>query len=151
VPGYTASGPIKLLSWKWAEAQLRKTRVYLLATTRQDGRPHVMPIWGVWFKGAMYLSTSPYSQKSKNIERRPNCVLCVDQNGKTVIVEGTASMVSAGTCKTVIPIYKRKYKWDMRSLGNTIYEVRPMLAFGMDDSIGPQCSTRWEFRRSRSN
>ena len=46
-----------LLPWLWAEKLLSKTQNYFLATVRIDGRPHVMPIWGVWMNDRFYPST----------------------------------------------------------------------------------------------
>ncbi|MGA8073317.1 MAG: pyridoxamine 5'-phosphate oxidase family protein [Candidatus Acidiferrales bacterium] len=36
-----------LVAWKDACAQLAKSRNYWVATSRPDGRPHSMPVWGV--------------------------------------------------------------------------------------------------------
>src|SRR5215213_9005621 len=51
MPGYGISHEAKgMLEWEWAEERLRESHNYWLATTRPDGRPHVFPIWGVWFE-----------------------------------------------------------------------------------------------------
>src|SRR5262245_8693630 len=65
-----------LLPWKWAEGVLSKTKNYFLTTVRSDGRPHVMPIWGVWIKDSFHFSTGKNSVKAHNLETNPNCVLC---------------------------------------------------------------------------
>ncbi len=51
MPGYglvDAGGGKGLLPWSWAVEFLSKGRNYWVATTRPDGRPHVMPVWGIW-------------------------------------------------------------------------------------------------------
>jgi len=135
-----------LLTWKWAERRLRRRRTFCIATVRKDGRPHVMVIWGLWFNRILYFSTAPQSQKAANLERNPNCVICTEQDGEAVIMEAVARTVSASTLrKEVLSLYQRKYSWDMRSLGNTIYAAHPILVFGMDEKKGPKCSARWKF------
>jgi hypothetical protein len=135
-----------LLTWKWAERRLKKGRNFSIATVRRDGRPHVMVIWGLWFNRVMYFSTGPQSQKAYNLERNHNCVISTEQNGEAVIIEAVARTVSALSLrKDVLTLYQRKYNWDMRSLGNTIYAAHPIVAFGMDEKKGPRCSARWKF------
>jgi Pyridoxamine 5'-phosphate oxidase len=58
MPGYDLPKTKKgLLPWKWAEDRLKKSRQYWIATTRPDGRPHVMVIWALWLDGKLYFST----------------------------------------------------------------------------------------------
>jgi hypothetical protein len=48
MPGYGVAGPTGgrgLLPWSWAEGRLTKSHDYWVATVRQDGRPHLMPVW----------------------------------------------------------------------------------------------------------
>ena len=44
--------PNRVLSWAEVEQKLIESKTYWLATTRPDGRPHVMPVWGVWMDRA---------------------------------------------------------------------------------------------------
>jgi hypothetical protein len=41
-----------LIAWDDVCARLAKSRNYWVATSRPDGRPHSMPVWGVWLEGA---------------------------------------------------------------------------------------------------
>ena len=55
MPGY---GPLDaaqgtgLLPWSWAVERLERSHDYWVATIRPDGRPHVMPVWGIWLEDA---------------------------------------------------------------------------------------------------
>ena len=42
-----------MLSWGWAVERLVAARNYWVSTTRPDGRPHAMPVWGVWLDDAL--------------------------------------------------------------------------------------------------
>jgi len=51
MPGYgllDAAQGAGLLPWSWAVERLQRSHDYWVATVRPDGRPHVMPVWGVW-------------------------------------------------------------------------------------------------------
>src|SRR5213593_2186245 len=78
MPGYQMMfrKGVDSLSWAWAVKRLSGARNYWLATVRGDGRPHVMPVWGIWFENAFYFSTGPRSRKARNIEKNMNCVVC---------------------------------------------------------------------------
>ena len=68
MPGYGISEASEgILPWSWAEERLSNSRNNYLATTRPDGRPHVMVVWGVWFGGRYYFSTGQGSQKARNL------------------------------------------------------------------------------------
>src|SRR5438094_7672503 len=94
MPDYGISNARKnLLPWKWAKDRLSKTQNYLLATVRSDGRPHVMPIWGVWIGNNFYFSTGKKSVKGRNLAVNPNCVLCPGGADEALILEGVASTI----------------------------------------------------------
>ena len=61
MPGYGVPKSSKgLLPWKWAQDRLVKSRQYWIATTRPDGSPHVMPVWGLWLDSVFYFSVHQY-------------------------------------------------------------------------------------------
>ena len=66
-----------MVTWQWAVERLEAARNYWLATTKVDGAPHVMPVWGLWLDGAVLFSTSPESIKARNFARDPRAVLHV--------------------------------------------------------------------------
>src|SRR5881296_1956739 len=96
IPGYGLPKSKKgLLPWKWADDRLRKSRQYWIATTRPDGRPHVMIIWALWLDGMLYFSTGKESRKARNLAANPNVVVHVESpSGEIVILEGRAEEMS---------------------------------------------------------
>jgi len=69
------------------------TRTGKLSTVREDGRPHVAPIWFVWNEGKIIFDTMGDSVKAKNIGRNPQVSICVDDESPPyafVIIQGTA-------------------------------------------------------------
>ena len=133
------------LSWTWAVDHLSKPRNYYLSTARSDGRPHVMPVWGVWLDRAFYFSTGRRSRKSKNLSLNPNCVVCPEKASEAVILEGTAKEVRERSLRSrFVAAYKKKYDWDMSDTEEPIYEVRPRVIFGIAENADAN-PTRWRF------
>lgn len=52
MPGYgIKAGEEGLQSWERFEERARESHNYWIATVGDDGRPHVMPVWGLWLDG----------------------------------------------------------------------------------------------------
>lgn len=149
MPGYgiteKASG---MLPWKWAEERLRKSRQYWISTTWPDGRPHVMIIWGLWLDNAFWFSTGKKSRKAQNLAANPQCVISTDDSEQAVILEGVVELIEATALpKTLFPSYKKKYNFDVSSMGEPFFRVQPQVAFGLFEKKFTQTATRWRFDR----
>ena len=79
-----------LLDWSWAEERLRGRYIWWLATTRPDGRPHLMPVWAVWVGDGVGFSTGADSRKAKNLAHNPFVTIVPERGVESVIVEGEA-------------------------------------------------------------
>ena len=66
---------------------------YWIATTRRDGRAHVMPVGIVWDDGKFYLVTGAGTQKGQNLARDPRCVVSVAAPGIDIVAEGEAKII----------------------------------------------------------
>jgi nitroimidazol reductase NimA-like FMN-containing flavoprotein (pyridoxamine 5'-phosphate oxidase superfamily) len=151
MPGYgilDAESGRGLLPWSWAVERLSKAHNYFIATIRPDGRPHVMPVWGVWLDEAFYFSTGKQSRKARNLADNPHCVICPEHAEESVILEGLAEEVSdASLNREFAAAYGAKYQWDMEGFAEPLYVVRPRVVFALIES-GDQFSstaTRWTF------
>ncbi len=77
-----------LLDWSAVEARLVSSVAYWLATVRPDGRPHVVPRWGVWVGGRFWYDGSPATVHARNVAASPACSLNLENGTEAVIVEG---------------------------------------------------------------
>jgi hypothetical protein len=77
-----------LLDWSAVEARLIEAKHFWLATVRPDGRPHLIPRWGVWVDGAFYYDGSPSTRHARNAEANPACSLSLEDGKHAVILEG---------------------------------------------------------------
>ena len=154
MPGYDLpEGSDGLMPWSWAEQRLEGSHNYWLATVRQDGRPHLMIVWGLWLGGVFYFSTGSRSRKARNLESNAHCVIGTEQAHQAVIVEGVAEKVcDVEQLKEFLTLYQRKYDYDMSAmqenilaLREPIFAVRPSVAFGLEEEAVLQNATRWRF------
>ncbi|MBZ5666071.1 MAG: pyridoxamine 5'-phosphate oxidase family protein [Acidobacteriia bacterium] len=148
-PGYGIVGPEDgkgLLPWGWVAGKMNPCRTFWLATIHPDhGRPHVMPVWGVWLDDAFFFSTGRKSRKGQNLAVNPSCTITNDDGEEAVIVEGRASQLENATeLERVANAYKKKYKMDPRSMGEPLFRVRPNRVFGFVEKSFPQSATRWK-------
>jgi hypothetical protein len=77
-----------LLAWPDVEARLVAATSYWLATVRPDGRPHVVPRWGVWLDGRFWYDGAPTTVHVRNLTVNPACALHLESGTEAVIVEG---------------------------------------------------------------
>lgn len=148
IPGYgLPKGKQGLLPWKWAETRLRKSRQYWIATSRPDGRPHLMIVWGLWWDGAFYFCTGETSRKARNLKANPWCVIGSEQAEQAVILEGTVELLTDPDMrKSFGKLYQKKYEMDMEGFSEPVYVVRPQVAFGFWEKRFVNTATRWQFR-----
>ena len=150
MPGYgisSSTGGDGLLPWQWARDRLTKAHNYWMTSTRSDGAPHCMPVWGIWMDDVFYFSTGRRSRKSRNLESSPRCVVCTERADEAVIVEGSANKVEdAALLRKFADSYNAKYEWgDVAALGDPVYGVHPHVAFGWSEKSMTNTATRWKF------
>src|SRR5215831_15947558 len=154
MPGYGLPKTKKgLLSWKWAEDRLKRSRQYWIATTRPDGRPHVMVVWAQWLHGALYFSTGAKSRKAQNLASNPHCTMCTENAAEAVIVEGTVEVEQdVDRIRKFIPLYEKKYRWKLGEMADNLlahkdplFLLRPRTVFGLWEKTFTTSATRWIF------
>jgi nitroimidazol reductase NimA-like FMN-containing flavoprotein (pyridoxamine 5'-phosphate oxidase superfamily) len=148
MPGYGVPESRKgLLPWKWAERRLAQSHNYWVVTTRPNGVPHAMPVWGVWVDSLFCFSTGRESRKAKNLGANPRCVICNEIAKEAVIVEGTAEeVIDPARIKELGRAYHSKYKpWRLDPKLGPVFLVRPQRVFGMYKKKFASAATKWQF------
>ncbi|MBL7494103.1 pyridoxamine 5'-phosphate oxidase family protein [Frankia sp. AgB1.9] len=138
-----------LLPWSWAVERLAASHDYWLATVRPDGRPHVMPVWGVWLGDALWFSSGEESRKARNLSIRPFATLTTDNAAEPVVVEGRTDRIRAATTighftAAVNTKYRTDYPVSFFT-ANVTFRLRPSTAFALTDSNFTGSPTRWAF------
>ena len=83
------------LSWSWAAERLAGNRNFWVVTVSADGRPHALPVWGVWDdgEGRFAFSCSPRARKARNLAGNPHAVVMTDNTVECLSIEGQAETV----------------------------------------------------------
>lgn len=142
-----------LLPWSWAEQRLKKSHNYWITTVKPDGSPHTMVVWGLWQDGRFLFSTGSQSRKARNLAKNAHCIVCTEHAHEAVILEGVAEIADVAARRKLIPIYQRKYDWDLSSMKEDllsmkepVFAVRPRVVFALWEKYFQTKSTRWQFR-----
>ena len=158
-----ATPAIAPMPWPEARRRLADARLYWLATTAPDGRPHVRPVLGVWVDGSLHTTSSPAARKARNLAANNSCSFSTSADGVDVVLEGNAVKVVEPThLQRVAEAYASKYGWPPTVQDGAfdapygaptagpppyeVYEITPTVVygFGTDDEHAPR-STRWRF------
>ncbi len=147
-----ASDPSKgLKPWAWALERLEKSHNYWVATTRPEGRPHLMIVWGIWLEAVFWFSAGSRTRKTKNLAAHPHCAIGTEDADEAVIVEGVATPIfEAGAKKRFAATYDCKYGGNIELLlssGSVVFRVEPQVVFGFDEHAEnfSEAATRWKF------
>ena len=79
------------MEWSRMIERLIEAEAYWIATVTPDNRPHVVPIWGCFIEGDLYLETgAPGTVKNRNLASNQNVFVHLDGVNDVVIVRGVA-------------------------------------------------------------
>ena len=140
------------LDWTWAEEQLAASRNFWVVTVDARGRPHAMPVWGVWFDDRFWFSATADAFKARNIATNPNVVVTGEDTVNVVSIEGVAARVNGR--RDVAERWAARYETDPERreelatgflTGGAVFEVTPVRAFGLIESEErfSSSATRW--------
>ncbi len=144
------------LPWSWAAERLIANRNFWVVTVSAEGRPHALPVWGVWDddERRFAFSCSPRARKARNLAANPRAVIMVDDTVECVSVEGRAAPIDED---------RRKERWIERYLakhqplspeisadfvrGHLLVEFQPERAFAIIERAEEFATraTRWVF------
>lgn len=88
-PGY--GNPSKKLDWESVRSRIERADVYWVASTRPDGRPHVVPRDGIWMDDGLWYGGSPETVHNRNIKLNGEVVFHIGSGQEAIIVEGVVS------------------------------------------------------------
>jgi nitroimidazol reductase NimA-like FMN-containing flavoprotein (pyridoxamine 5'-phosphate oxidase superfamily) len=131
-----------------------------LATTRADGRPHLVPIGAAWHEGAFYFTSGDGTQKSKDLSQNAHCSISLAGAGLDVVVEGEARKVTdEGKLRELAQVFGSAgwapevksgafyHEYSAPSAGPPpwyLYELAPQTVYGFA-TAEPHGATRWRF------
>jgi hypothetical protein len=144
------------LPWTWAEERLVRNKNYWLVTVSGAGRPHAMPLWGVWRVDIadFVFSCGPRSRKARNLAENPLACVTIDDTVECVSVEGTVASLPTAEQAAAIDVYVTKYaepegRAQMADFvgAHSLFVLRPNRAFAIierEDEFAVR-ATRWRW------
>ncbi len=90
---------------------LSKTLIARIATTDEQGRPHVVPVWYGWDGEFLWISAYSSTHKVRNIEQNPWVSVVIDKttthlDNQAVVLEGKAELVRGPR-----EVLREKFTW----------------------------------------
>ena len=157
MPDYGVDAPSWApLPWSWAAARLVANRNFWVVTVSADGRPHALPVWGVWDDGdqRFAFSCGPRSRKARNLAANPLAAITTEDTVECLSVEGRAAPLHDDERRERwIGRYLAKYRPLAPGLGadflrqHLIVEFEPERAFAVierEEEFSTR-ATRWVF------
>jgi nitroimidazol reductase NimA-like FMN-containing flavoprotein (pyridoxamine 5'-phosphate oxidase superfamily) len=134
--------------WADIEHLLTDAQLYWIITVRADGRPHAVPLVGVWHDGAFAFCTGSEEQKQRNLDANTHVAVTTGttggngwNRGKDIVVEGTAVRVTnAEALQGLADAWFNKYGDDWR------FEVRGEEFVELSSSGGSTEGGAWVYR-----
>ncbi len=122
--------------WEDIDQHLTDAQLYWIITVRADGRPHAVPLVGVWYDGSFAFCTGEEEQKQRNLDANKHVAVTTGstgahgwKNGKDIVVEGSAVRVTEATELTALAkAWFAKYGEDWK------FEVRGQEFVQLDDA-----------------
>jgi Pyridoxamine 5'-phosphate oxidase len=137
------------LKWDEVRRLLEDAPAYWLATTRSDGRPHVVPLDGIWVDDVWWYGGAQGTVHIRNIAAQPRAVMHLADPTQAVIVEGTVrrEALAEATAQRLADASNSKYAH--YGMNNTADTYREALGLFPDRVLAwsafPTDATRFDF------
>jgi general stress protein 26 len=112
--------------WSDIDRRLTDAPLYWIVTVRSNGRPHAVPLCGVWHDCAFFFCTGDAEQKMRNLEHDPHVTVTAGPlgaegwgTGKDIAVEGVATRVSEPAL-----LVELAEEWAAKYDGDWVFEAR---------------------------
>jgi PPOX class probable F420-dependent enzyme len=139
------------MHWSWAAERLSAARNYWVVSVWSDGRPHTMPVWGMWDDSTLWFTSAARSRKVRNLRADPRCCVSTEDAANPVIIEGLARIVTDPAIRQrVVDLMNAKYHTELTAdfldpARNATIGVRPQKVFSMLHGDFTGSPTRWVF------
>jgi hypothetical protein len=160
--------------WDLARERLadpEDSRTSWLATTRPDGRPHLMPVIAFWIDGAMHIVVGEGTRKGRNLSADDRCVVATSSStlpSLDIVIEGHAEPLTGDDAVRHMAEVLKEKGWPLEAKGDkvfgpnaptagpppyTIFRIVPSKVFGLPGMFGMEQfdqselprPTRWDF------
>lgn len=153
--GYIKTDPKGMLSWAAVEKQLRTAPYFWIATTNDDGRPHLIQTWAVWVDQQLWFEGSDRTVWGRNLARDPRTSFGMQVGHNAGYGDGAAEIVrnvplaiarriAAQYGAKYGPTFKYRPKAEQYATGHA-FRLRPQKLIAFDVKKFNSSATRFTF------
>ena len=135
--------PFTPIAWDDVVVQLSAARNYWIATTRPDGRPHSVPLWGAWTDDAFHFLTDLKSLTATNLNANPAAAVHLESGDDVIILNGEFERIPVS--RAVLDVFHDKYDMPPVDQGFPAYRLRLRKALAWREHDFPSSATRWRY------
>ncbi|MEM9040006.1 MAG: pyridoxamine 5'-phosphate oxidase family protein [Actinomycetota bacterium] len=85
-----------------------------MSTVRDDGRPHVAPIWFVYLDDRFWIGTGAGSVRVRNLSENPLASVALEDGDRPVVAECVVRIHETERPPAVVDAFAEKFGWDIR-------------------------------------
>lgn len=94
--GQAPDSTADLLAWDGVADRIAASPNYWLATTTDDGRPHLRPVDGVFVEATLAFGGSPATRWVRHLQQRPAVTVSLPDDDHAIVLEGDVELVTDG-------------------------------------------------------
>jgi len=153
--GYITTEPKGMLTWVAVEKLLRTAPYFWIATTGDDGRPHLIQTWAVWLDQQLFFEGSERTRWARNLARDGRISFGMQSGHDAAYGDGTTDVIRAvppALARRIAAQYGTKYgpvfKYRPKAEQYTsshIFRVRPEKLIAFDVKKFNSSATRFTF------
>lgn len=138
--------PGEVLSWEEVRTRLEEAPTYWLVTVRRDGRPHAVPLDGIWLDDVWWYGGAPETVHMRTVAFNPHAVMHLPDPRTVAIVEGVVRRIatSAELAERLAEASDRKYGYGQAADAYAqAYGLHPSVVLAWSEVM--RNPTRFEF------
>ena len=153
--GYIKTEPKGMLTWSAVEKLLRSAPYFWIATTGDDGRPHLIQTWAVWLDQQLFFEGSERTRWARNLARDRRISFGMQSGHDAAYGDGTTDVIRAvpgALARRIARQYGTKYGPVFKYRPNAeqytsshIFRVRPEKLIAFDVKKFNTSATRFTF------
>lgn len=138
-----------LLPWSHVSERMNAAMHYWVCSVDPDGRPHAMPVDGLWIDDKLYFGGSTETRRHRNMVANPAVCIHLESATEVITLQGEAHELRTPEKELALQLVeasRTKYGWGPKpedfAAGGT-FEFRPRVVFAWKQF--PKDTTRWQF------
>ena len=131
------------IEWSSVVERLSTERNYWISTTRPSGRPHCVPVWGVWADDALHFLTDAKSLTALNLANDSRSGVHLESGDNVVMLDGRFEQTPLTS--SVLAAFNAKYDMPPIAEGFPAFRLELRKAIAWREESFPSTATRWRF------